>query len=114
MKGTSIEAWNSPAHLTRLKDGRVLMTCARRVGWSVKEKDANGRQTCVFALVGDANGSLESFERAKEIPLYFTDWSDMGYASSAQVADGSLVTILYSHHNRRGPACVMAVKWSLP
>ena len=112
LKPTSIACWDSPAHLMRLRDGRVLMTCARRIGWSVAADKAEGRKTCAYALLGDANGSLESFEAAKEIPLYFTPNSDMGYASTAQTSDGSLVTVLYSHHCG-GVALVVAVKWGL-
>lgn len=112
VRGTDLKCWDSPAHVTRLRDGRTLMTCARRVGWSVPEKDAGGMRPCVYALVGDENGSLASFEGAKEIPVYFTGDSDMGYATTAQTADGSLVTVLYAHHFG-GPAQIVAVRWDL-
>jgi len=110
----NINAWESPAHVIRLQNGKTLLTTARRVGWSIKKEKAGGLKSVVYALVGDANGTPESFEAAREVPIYDPGPdSDMGYATTAQTSDGSLVTVCYAHHHGAA-AVVVAAKWDLP
>ena len=103
---TGIASWLSPLHFLRLADGRMLLTAARR--------GRNRRD--VFALVGDRNGTYQSFGEAKDIVLNKqTKGGDFGYASTAQNADGSLVTVFYAHpeSDSTKPAAVYACRWAL-
>lgn len=101
---TGIASWGSPLQALRLADGRFLLSAARR----------EAEPSCVFALVGDADGLPDSFARAKEIVLYETTGMDFGYATTAQNADGSLVTAFYAHPDGDPVARVMATRWTLP
>lgn len=101
---TRIAAWGSPMHALRLRDGRFLLTAARR----------RGSPGCVFARLGDRNGTLKSFEDSEEIVLGEQKGGDFGYASTAQNADGSLVTVYYAHPAAETDAAALyAVRWKL-
>lgn len=106
LKPTSIPSWDSPPYLLRLKDGKTLLTYARRI---VHAKDRKEWKSGVFARIGDENGSLESFEAAKEIMVRELKMWDMGYPSTVECADGSLLTVFYGLENS---ACtIQAVRW---
>ena len=87
-----------PSHLTNLADGRVLTT----YGW--RQKPFGIR--CRFGL---------------ELPLRFWqeeivltddgDSLDLGYPSTVQLADGSLVTLWYQFRNAVGMASLRWLKW---
>ena len=87
-----------PCHLTNLADGRVLTT----YGW--RQKPFGIR--CRFGL---------------ELPLRFWqeeivltddgDSLDLGYPSTVQLADGSLVTLWYQFRNAVGMASLRWLKW---
>lgn len=97
-------SWNPP-FLSRLRDGRILMTFGRRAD----------ERTGVYARIGDRNGSLASLEDASEIVLY-TNWdSDLGYASTVERLDGKLVTVFYAHDEETSEkASLLEVVWRLP
>lgn len=108
LKGTSIPSWDSPPQLIRLKDGRTLLTYARRVIHAKDRKEWNGG---VFARLGDGNGSLQSFESSKEIELHRLNIWDMGYPCTVECSDGSLLTVFYGLADK--VSRIQAVKWSL-
>lgn len=103
---TKIASWWSPMHALRLADGRYLLTASRR----------HGNPGCIFACLGDRNGTPKSFEEAGEIVLNDKQkGADFGYATTAQNADGSLVTVYYAHPvDDKDAAVVYAVRWRLP
>ena len=105
---TGIPSWNNPPHLLRLRDGRVLLTYGRRKTC----EDDPGVKTGVYARIGDANATPESYAAAPEIPLYLNDNVDLGYATSVENADGSILTVFYGHESEN--ASILAVKWRPP
>jgi len=105
IRETKIPGSDNPPFLSRLSDGRALLTYGSR------QRERIG----VYARIGDENGSLASFEAARDVTLYRGTDGDMGYASTAQLPDGSLVTAFYAHHtHEKGQAQIVAVKWRLP
>ena len=110
LKTTALPSWDNPPSLMRLKDGRALLTYGRRV-YDAKQKEA-GWKTGVYARIGDKNATAASFEAAEEIPLYRNVNIDMGYASSVECADRTLLTVFYAHE--KPAASIMATKWRRP
>ena len=61
--------------------------------------------------VRDGNVTPASFASAPEITLYLNDNVDLGYPTTVENADGSLLTVFYGHD---GPtSSVLAAKWRL-
>ena len=107
-ESTGIPSWNNPPHLLKLRDGRVLLSYGRR---RTSEDDPSAK-TGVYVRVGDANATPGSFVSAPEIPIYLNDNIDLGYATSVENADGSILTVFYGHESKA--ASIIAVKWRLP
>lgn len=104
---TGIDAGWSPPFLSRAADGRTLLTYARR-DWN-----NTGKTTGVFAAFGDKDAKPESFSNEREVAVFLTPNSDMGYASTAQLDDGTFVTVYYCHEGGDGlvPAHIQATRW---
>ena len=107
LKATALPSWDNPPSLMRLKDGRVLLTYGRRVR-DAKQKEA-GWKTGVYARLGDHDATPGSFESATEIAVYVSDNIDMGYATTVECVDGTLLTVFYAHE--KPAASIMATKW---
>ena len=77
----AIGVWGLPSHLLRLNDGRLLMTYGHRrqpFGNQARMSDDGGRTWSEPMIVsGDGTGG------------------DLGYPSTVQLADGSLLTVWY-------------------
>ncbi len=84
----SIGVWGLPSHLLRLRDGRLLMSYGHR-----RKPIGN------LARVSNDNG------RTWSEPLTISDDAlsgDMGYPSTVECADGTLVTVWYELLPRQG------------
>ena len=88
-----------PPHLIRLDNGRLLCSYARRGVGGLGE----------YACFSDDDG--KTWDIANEIKLagHFND--DLGYPSSVQLPDGSIVTVYYQSDRKGELPCVMATKW---
>jgi hypothetical protein len=88
-----------PSHLLRLKDGALLMTYGRRVepfGIRGKTSTDHGRSwSSEFILTDDA-----------------ATW-DIGYPSSVELADGSLLTVWYEAPKDSHKAVLRQARWTL-
>ena len=93
--------WGHPAHLLLLDDGRLLCSYGyRRPPYGVR------------ACVSEDHGATWEIER--EIVLRDDGASrDLGYPSSAQLADGTLITVYYIH-GPDGIRHIAATRWRLP
>lgn len=95
----SIGVWGYPSHLLRLKDGRLLMSYGHRrkpLGNQARLSEDRGRTWSDAMLINDDAAS-----------------GDMGYPSTVQLADGSLVTVWYELMSG-SPRCVLRqAQWSL-
>ena len=86
MTGWLTEANQHPGHITRLKNGDLLLTFGNR------QKGANG----VAVKISKDNGQTWG-----ETQLIVSDLasSDCGYPASTQFADGSIMTVYYANAN---------------
>ena len=94
-----IGVWGLPSHLVRLKDGRLLMSYGHR-----REPFGN------LARVSEDHGNTWS------APLTISDDGaarDLGYPSTAQLDDGSLVTVWYERMKGSPRAVLRQARWSL-
>ncbi|MBR2585611.1 MAG: exo-alpha-sialidase [Thermoguttaceae bacterium] len=94
-----IGVWGLPSHLTRLRDGRLLMTYGYR-------RDPLGQ----YARVSDDCGKSWSE------PMYIgpNDVSgDLGYPSTVQLSDDSLVSVWYETPAPGAKAIVKMARWVL-
>ena len=95
----AIGVWGLPSHLARLRDGRLLMTYGHR-------RAPYGNQ----ARVSEDNGDSWS------APLTISDDGagyDLGYPSTVELDDGSLVTVWYERMAESPYAVLRQSVWSL-
>ncbi len=94
-----IGVWGLPSHLLRLRDDRLLMSYGHRrspLGNQARLSEDHGRTWSEPILVS-ADGSS----------------SDLGYPSSVQLDDGSLVTVWYEVLQGSPQAVLRQARWSL-
>jgi hypothetical protein len=95
----SIGVWGLPSHLLRLRDGRLLMTYGhRRVPFGNQARvSADGGRTWSGALLISADGA----------------GGDLGYPSTVELGDGSLLTIWYERMKESPMAVLRQAHWRL-
>ncbi len=95
----SIGVWGLPSHLLRLKDDRLLMTYGHRrkpFGNQARISEDHGRTWSEPILIAaDGHGG------------------DLGYPSTVQLADGSLLTAWYESMRASPRAVLRQARWSL-
>ena len=94
-----IGVWGLPSHLTRLADGRLLMSYGYRrapLGQYVRVSDDSGKSWSEPMYIGPNEVS-----------------GDLGYPSTAQLSDGSLVTVWYETPAPGAKAIVKMARWVL-
>ena len=95
----SIGVWGLPSHLLRLRDGRLLMTYGHR-------RAPFGNQ----ARLSSDNGKTWS-----EPMLISADGAggDLGYPSTVELADGTLLTVWYEQMKGAPKAVLRQARWRL-
>jgi len=95
----SIGAWGLPSHLMRLKDGRLLMTYGHRrapFGNQARVSADQGRTWSEPIIIsGDGAGG------------------DLGYPSTVQLTNGSLLTVWYEQLKDSPRAVLRQARWTL-
>jgi len=94
-----IGVWGLPSHLLRLKDDRLLMTYGHRrdpLGNQARVSDDHGR-TWSEAMIISGDGVS----------------GDLGYPSTVELDDGSLVTVWYENMSQSPYAVLRQARWSL-
>ena len=95
----TIGVWGLPSHLTRLRDGRLLMTYGHRrppFGNQARlSEDGGASWSAPITLSDDGNGS------------------DLGYPSTAELDGGSLVTVWYEALASSPFAVLRQADWQL-
>jgi hypothetical protein len=98
-KPHSIGVWGLPSHLLRLKDGRLLMTYGHRrapLGNQARVSE-DGGQTWSEPVVISQDGVS----------------GDLGYPSSVQLDNGSLLTVWYEAMSGNPHAVLRQARWTL-
>jgi hypothetical protein len=94
----SIDVWGLPSHLLRLKDGRLLMTYGHRrkpYGNQARLSEDAGRTWSEAMIIsGDGCGG------------------DLGYPSTVQLADASLLTVWYERMASSPRAVLRQTRWT--
>lgn len=96
----SIGVWGLPSHLLRLRDGRLLMSYGYRkppFGVQVRVSSDGGKHWSAPASLSDdgANG-------------------DLGYPSTVECEDGTMVTVWYEQLKESPLAQLRQARWKLP
>jgi len=94
----SIGVWGLPSHLLRLADGRLLMTYGYRrkpFGNQARLSDDQGRNWSEPIVISDDGAG-----------------GDLGYPSTVQLADGSLVSVWYESMSGAAGAVLRQARWS--
>jgi Neuraminidase (sialidase) len=95
----SIGVWGLPSHLLRLADDRLLMTYGHRrapLGNQARVSEDHGRTWSEPILVSSDGVS-----------------GDLGYPSTVELDDGSLVTVWYENMSGSPYAVLRQARWSL-
>lgn len=95
----SIDVWGLPSHLLKLKDGRLLMTYGHRrkpFGNQARLSTDHGR-TWSEPMVVSGDGTT----------------GDLGYPSTVELADGTLLTVWYENVKDLGKAVLRQAKWRI-
>ena len=95
----SIDVWGLPSHLLKLKDGRFVMTYGYR-------RKPFGNQARISADQG----------RSWSEPLTISadgEAGDLGYPSTVELADGTLLTVWYEFQKDLGKAVLRQAKWKV-
>ncbi len=91
--------WGKPPHLLRLRDGRLLVTYGHR---------PYGQRACISTDGG------ESWDYDHEIILRNdAPTGDLGYPSSVELDDGSILTAYYQQEHAVEKPCLMTTHWRL-
>ena len=98
MKSTGI--WGYPPHLIQLKNGYLLVVYGCR-------REPYGQRACVSRDEG------KTWDIGNEINLSYAPSRDLGYPSSVQLGDGSILTVFYQAPKFAEPACLMSTHWKL-
>jgi hypothetical protein len=93
--------WGYPPHLSRLSDGRLLLVYGHR-------RPPHGQRACLSR----DNGQTWDLKHA--IVLTDAPDGDLGYPASAQLADGTILTIYYQKDQPDEKPCLMGTHWRLP
>jgi hypothetical protein len=95
----SIGVWGLPSHLLRLRDGRLLMTYGHR-------RPPYGNQTRISEDQGDtwSEPIIVSGDGAG---------GDLGYPSTVQLDDSSLVTVWYEKLASAPRSVLRQARWTL-
>jgi Neuraminidase (sialidase) len=96
------EMWGYPPHLIRLKDGRLLVVYGHR-------RKPYGQRACLSRDNGRTWGITNEIALVDDAPD-----GDLGYPASAQLSDGTILTIYYQKDCPAEKPCLMATHWRLP
>ena len=89
-----------PPHIIQLKNNWLLVVYGRRI-------KPYGERACISKDEG------ETWDVRNEITLCNADSRDLGYPSSVQLSDGSILTIYYQAEKVGSPACLWSTHWRL-
>ncbi len=89
-----------PPHLIRLRNGKLVSVYGRRF-------DAFGEYACV----SDDHGRTWDVQNEIKLAGHFD--GDLGYPASAELPDGSILTVYYQAESKGELTCLMATKWRL-
>ena len=88
-----------PPHFLKLKNGKLLCSYVRR--------------DTLHEMVTVSDDQGRTWDVPNEIFISKGVDKDMGYPSTVENDDGTLLTVYYQKENAGEPPCLMATKWRL-
>jgi sialidase-1 len=92
--------WGYPPHLIQLKNGWVLVVYGHR-------REPFGERACISRDEG------KTWDVENQIMLTDAPGPDLGYPSSVQLDDGSILTVYYQAEKAGAPTLLMSTSWKL-
>jgi len=92
--------WGYPPHLIRLRNGWLVVAYGRRI-------PPFSERVCISRDAG------RTWDAENEITLASAPNNDMGYPASAELDDGSILTVYYQIHETGEKTCLMGTHWRL-
>lgn len=92
--------WGYPPHLIELKNGWVVVVYGHR-------REPYGEKACISRDEG------KTWDTDNQVFLSAAPGRDLGYPSSVQLDDGSLLTVYYQSEKKERPTCIMSTHWKL-
>jgi hypothetical protein len=92
--------WGYPPHLLQLQNGWLLVVYGHR-------REPYGERACISRDEG------KTWDVENEIVLTGAATRDLGYPSSIQLRDGSILTVFYQAEQLGDPAVLMSTHWRL-
>lgn len=92
--------WGYPPHLIQLKNGWVLVSYGYR-------RAPFGERACISRDEG------KTWDLENEVILNGAPGGDLGYPSSVQLNDGSILTVYYQAEKMFEPSCLHSTHWQL-
>ena len=109
---TGIYGKDNPAHLLRLRDGRVLLSFGRRAYTDAERKA--GWRIGAYAAVSAGDAKPDSWDLDHIVTLLRTENNDMAYPSTVELDDGGFLSVYYYHPDGNPNAVLGATRWHLP
>ncbi len=97
MSDTPINGY--PPHFLKLRDGKLLCSFVRR--------------STLHEMVTISDDQGRTWDVANEVFISKGPSTDMGYPSTVENGDGTLLTVYYQSENKGEPPCLMATKWRI-
>jgi hypothetical protein len=91
-----------PPHLTKLRDGRILVTYGYRFA-------PYGERACISSDGGTTWDYDNEIIIRDDAPS-----GDLGYPASIELEDGTVLTVYYQQEYPGEKTCLMATKWRMP
>lgn len=91
-----------PPHLIRLRDGRLLLTYARR----------NAPNRIEAVISSDGGKSFGTPITVEEFPQHAYE-GDFGYPATAELPDGTLVSVYYAVYGEDKKPSILCTKWTI-
>jgi sialidase-1 len=90
--------WGYPPHLLQLKNGWLLVSYGVR-------REPFGERACISRDEG------KTWDLAHEVMIAQAPGPDLGYPSSVELDDGSILTVFYQAEQLGEPTCFMSTHW---
>ena len=103
--------WSEPHYVVGLFDGAPAHIMRHSSGVLISTYTQRTKPYVVKAMFSKDNGRTWDTEHK----LYVNGYTpDMGYSSTVELKDGSLLTVFYGHlEGKTKPACILQVRWNI-
>ncbi len=103
--------WSEPERILGVNDGAPAHLLVHSSGIVISAYGCRNENPGVYLMFSRDNG--KTWEE-KQTPLFSSKVTrDVGYPMSAELPDGTILTVFYAHEEKDGPAEIYQIKWRL-